>query len=133
MTASYGRILAEPARSYARLAREIAQRAPNAVLVCYPRYIQSLPFYTGRRVILVGAKTELRYGAEHAPDAAQFFFAGRADLIRLWNDPQPTVLVIDRTALAPVANSLGPFDVISSDAKKLAIMRSVTRPAKSRQ
>ena len=56
---SYGRLMAEPARSYAALARTIAQRAPDAVLVCYPRYIQSLPFYAGRRVILVGAKTEL--------------------------------------------------------------------------
>ena len=48
---SYGRSMAEPARSYAPLARTIAQRAPEATLVCYPRYIQSLPFYSRRRVI----------------------------------------------------------------------------------
>jgi 4-amino-4-deoxy-L-arabinose transferase-like glycosyltransferase len=123
MVASYGRILAEPARSYARLARELELRVPDAVLVCYPRYIQSLPFYCRRRVILVGAKTELAYGAEHAADASQYFFTRRTDLLRLWNQPRPTVIVIDRWALPPLAGSLGPFKVIASDAKKLAIMR----------
>jgi 4-amino-4-deoxy-L-arabinose transferase-like glycosyltransferase len=123
LTASYGRILAEPARSYARLARDLQLRAPDTVLVCYPRYIQSLPFYCRRRVSLVGAKTELAYGAEHATDASQYFFTRRTDLLRLWNQPRPTVIVIDRWALPPLAASFGPLKVIASDAKKLAIMR----------
>ena len=121
IVASYGRILAEPARSYARLARQLELRAPNAMLVCYPRYIQSLPFYTRRRVVLVGAKTELAYGAEHAADASEYFFSRRADLLRLWNQSRPTVIVIDRWALPPLAGSLWPFKVIASDEKKLAI------------
>src|SRR6185437_12412998 len=58
-----GRVRAEPVRSYATLARTIAQRAPEATLICYPRYIQSLPFYCRRRVILIGPETELAYGA----------------------------------------------------------------------
>jgi 4-amino-4-deoxy-L-arabinose transferase-like glycosyltransferase len=122
MVVSYGRILAEPTRSYAQLAREIARRSHGAILVCYPRYIQSLPFYSRRRVILVGAKTELAYGADHAPDAADYFFTSRKDLMRLWNQPQPTVLIIDRWALPPIQSALGPYRVIASDAKKLAIM-----------
>ena len=120
---SYGRIMAEPARSYATLARQIEQRAPNARLICYPRYIQSLPFYCRRRVILVGAKTELAYGAAHSADAASFFFASERDLLRLWKQPQPTVLIIDRRALAHLEKSLGPYEVIASDAKKLALTR----------
>ena len=122
MIGSYGRILAEPTRSYAQLAREIDRRAPAAVLICYPRYIQSLPFYCRRRVILVGAKTELAYGAAHAPDASQWFFTSRADLMRLWNQPRSTVLVIDRRALAPLRQSLGSYRVVASDSRKLAIM-----------
>ena len=122
---SYGRLLAEPSRSYAQLAREVARKAPDSALVCYPRYIQSLPFYSGRRVILVGAKTELAYGAEHAADAAQFFFTRRADLLRLWNAKPPPVLILDRSALPPIASSLGPYTVIASDQKKLAIERRV--------
>ncbi len=122
MVISYGRILAEPLRSYATFARAVERRAPDAVLICYPRYIQSLPFYGRRRVVLVGAKTELAYGAEHAPDAAQYFFSRRADLLRLWNSPRPTVLVVDWTALAPLQQSLGSYRVIAMDAKKVAIM-----------
>ena len=66
MIISYGRLMIEPTRSYASLARNIERLAPGARLICYPRYIESLPFYCRRRVILVGAKTELTYGAEHA-------------------------------------------------------------------
>ncbi|MGH7841946.1 MAG: hypothetical protein ACREQT_10555, partial [Candidatus Binataceae bacterium] len=92
-----------------------------ARLICYPRYIQSLPFYARRRVILIGAKTELAYGAAHSPDAAQFFFTRRADLLRLWNQPTPTVLIVDRAAFTPLASSLGPYTVIAADARKIAV------------
>lgn len=121
---SYGRLMAEPLRSYARLAREIERLEPDARLVCYPRYVQSLPFYTGRRVILVGGKTELTFGSEHDPDAADFFFIRRADLVKLWNDPHPTVLVIDRSSFDPLKQLFGPYTVIASDLKKVAIMRA---------
>jgi 4-amino-4-deoxy-L-arabinose transferase-like glycosyltransferase len=133
LIASYGRIMAEPTRSYAALARTIEQRAPDAVLVCYTRYIQSLPFYCRRRVILIGAKTELAYGAEHSPDGSKFFFTRAADLYRLWNEPQPTVLVLDRSALAPIEKNLGAFKVIASDLKKLAIMRADSDNSRSAQ
>ncbi|HJU11420.1 MAG TPA: glycosyltransferase family 39 protein [Candidatus Binataceae bacterium] len=123
MLMSYGRIMLEPTRSYATLARKIELLAPKARLICYPRYIQSLPFYCRRRVILVGAKTELTYGAEHASDASQFFFTRREDLIRLWKEPQASVLVIDRGALKSLEVSIGPYKIIASDAKKLALTR----------
>jgi hypothetical protein len=117
----YGRLIAEPTRSYAGLARTIAEAAPDATLVCYSRYIQSLPFYCRRRVILVGPKTELAFGAAHDPDASKYFLTTRADLLRLWNAPGPFVFVIDRDALAPIRNSLTPFRLVASDAKKVAI------------
>lgn len=118
---SYGRIMAEPTRSYAALARSIARLAPQARLICYPRYIESLPFYCRRRVILVGAKTELTFGAEHAPDASEFFFTGQDDLLRLWKEPQASVLVIDRGALGQIQGLLGEYKVIASDSRKLAL------------
>ncbi|HLW70373.1 MAG TPA: glycosyltransferase family 39 protein [Candidatus Binataceae bacterium] len=129
IVASYGRIMSEPARSYAELARAIAERAPDARLICYPRYLQSLPFYARRRVILIGAKTELAYGAAHASDAANFFFTRRADLLRLWNEPIPSVLIVDRAAFAPLAASLGPYTVVAADAKKIAVTRGTSDPA----
>ncbi len=123
---SYGRLMAEPLRSYARLAREIERLEPDARLVCYPRYVQSLPFYCHRRVILVGGKTELTFGSEHDADAANYFFIRRADLLKLWNDPRSTVFVVDRFALDPIKRFLGPYTIIASDLKKVAIMPSGT-------
>ena len=118
---SYGRLMAEPARSYATLARLIEQRAPDATLVCYPRYIQSLPFYCRRRVILVGAKTELTYGAAHSSDASRYFFDSRKDALRLWNTTPAIVLVIDRSEADSIIPLLGPIQVIAADSKKLAL------------
>ena len=121
---SYGRILMEPTRSYATLARSIQRLAPAARLICYPRFIESLPFYCRRRVILVGAKTELAYGAKHANDASRFFYSRPDDLVRLWDEPQESVLVIDRGALGQVQDLLGSYRVIASDTRKLALARS---------
>ena len=121
--------MAEPLRSYAQLAKTIERIAPDARLVCYPRYVQSLPFYCRRRVILVGGKTELAFGSEHDPKAADYFFIRRADLVKLWNDPRPTVFVIDRFALDPLKQFLGNYEVIASDLKKVAIMRTAASPA----
>jgi 4-amino-4-deoxy-L-arabinose transferase-like glycosyltransferase len=129
---SYGRLMAEPLRSYAQLAKAIERVAPNSRLVCYPRYVQALPFYCRRRVILVGGKTELAFGSEHDPAAADYFFIRRADLLKLWNDPRPTVFVIDRFALDPLKQFLGNFNVIASDLKKVAIMRTAASPADDR-
>lgn len=117
----YGRVMAEPTRSYAQFAREIAQRAPHATLICYPRYIQSLPFYSRRRVILVGPETELAYGAEHSADAENFFFRRKSDLLRLWAAPDSPVLVLDRSALPSLKGALGSFTVVAEDRKKIAI------------
>ncbi|MBV8773854.1 MAG: glycosyltransferase family 39 protein [Deltaproteobacteria bacterium] len=130
MIMSYGRIILEPTRSYATLGRGIERLAPSARLICYPRFIESLPFYCRRRVILVGAKTELAYGAKHAPDASSFFFTRRDDLVRLWEEPQQSVLVIDRGALGQVQDLLGKYRVITSDSRKLALtQRSKIRDA----
>ncbi len=120
----YGRLMAEPERSYAALARTIERLEPNARLVCYPRYIQSLPFYCRRRVIVVNGWTELTFGAEHSIDEHQYFFTGRRDLIGLWNDPRPAVFVIDRQAIPSLRQLFGPWREIASDRKKIAIMRA---------
>lgn len=124
----YGRLMAEPMRSYAALARTINQREPNARLACFPRYIQSLPFYCRRRVIVIDGWTELTFGAEHSADAKDYFFIRRADLIRLWNDPRPTVFVVDRRVLPMLRRIFGPWREIAADQSKVAIMRTTAAP-----
>jgi 4-amino-4-deoxy-L-arabinose transferase-like glycosyltransferase len=121
---SYVRLEAEPLRSYAALARTVQARAPDATLICYPRYVQALPFYTRRRVILVGAPTELAFGQTHAADGSRYFFRTEDDVLRLWNLPRPVVLVIDERELNKLRERLGEFTVIGSEWRKRAILKA---------
>jgi 4-amino-4-deoxy-L-arabinose transferase-like glycosyltransferase len=127
VAATYGRLEAEPLRSYAWLGREIAERAPDATPICYHRYVQSLAFYCKRRVILVGPPSELRFGRDHSSDARTYFLSTDKDLLRLWNAPGAKVLVIDEPDLDRLKPRLGDFAVIASEARKRAIMR-IGRP-----
>jgi 4-amino-4-deoxy-L-arabinose transferase-like glycosyltransferase len=119
---TWARIEAEPLRSYAALARTVEARAPDATIICYHRYVQSLPFYTRRRVILIGAKTELAFGARRAPDRNQWFFKRDADLMRLWRSPGRKVLVLDAPDLARMREELAPYTLIASEFRKRAIL-----------
>ncbi len=121
---SWGRIEAEPLRSYAALCKTVARKAPDAQLICYPRYVESLPFYCQRRVILVGAPTELSFGSTHSADARNYFFRGEAALLKLWERPGPKVLVVDSWALRRLDGKLGSYDVIASEWTKRAIVKS---------
>jgi hypothetical protein len=120
--ATWARLAAEPLRSYASLGRTVAERAPNAKIICYHRYVQGLPFYTRRRVILVGPLGELRFGAEHAPDADKFFYTTDNELLRLWNQPGDTVLVLDAGDLARLKDRLGNFTLLAVEHTKRAII-----------
>ncbi|HVA83768.1 MAG TPA: glycosyltransferase family 39 protein [Candidatus Binataceae bacterium] len=126
---SYIRLEAEPLRSYASFAREIAARAPEATLVCYPHYVQALPFYTRRRVLLVGDPTELAFGEAHSRDAHDFFFRSEADALRLWNRPGPVVMVIDPKELRALRDRLGKFTVIATGLHKSGILKTGGAPA----
>jgi 4-amino-4-deoxy-L-arabinose transferase-like glycosyltransferase len=124
MGATWARVEAEPLRSYARLVREIARRAPDATVICYHRYVQALPFYTRKRIVLIGAKTELRFGAKRSPEERQYFFKTDTDLLKLWQSPGDKVLVIDRDDLARLKDKLGAFSLIGSEFHKRAIEKS---------
>jgi hypothetical protein len=127
MGASWARIGAEPLRSYAVLAREIARRAPDATVICYHRYVQALPFYTRKRVVLVGARTELGFGSKLAPEEDRYFLRNDDDLLRLWQTPGEKVLVLDEADLARLKEELGAFHVIGAEFHKRAIEKSGER------
>ena len=63
-------------------------------------------------------------GAAHAADGSKYFFTRRADLLRLWNEPQPSLLIVDRGAMPALAKSLGTFTIIAENHKKIAVMRT---------
>jgi 4-amino-4-deoxy-L-arabinose transferase-like glycosyltransferase len=119
---TWARLAAEPLRSYASLSRAVAERAPHATIICYHRYAQGLPFYTRRRVIVVGPLSELRFGAERAPDSNDYFFTSDSDLLRLWNRPGDTVLVLDAGDLARLKDRLGNFTLLAVEHTKRAIV-----------
>jgi 4-amino-4-deoxy-L-arabinose transferase-like glycosyltransferase len=121
---TYARIAVEPMRSYAELSRSVAAQAPDASLICYHRYIQSLPFYARRRVILVGQRSELGFGAARSADAHDYFFDSDGDLARLWNRPGKSVLLIDQSDLERLKPLLGNFRVIASEHTKRAVVKS---------
>lgn len=119
---TWARLAAEPMRSYASLSRAVAERAPHAQIICYHRYAQGLPFYTRRRVIVVGPLSELRFGSERASDAKDYFFTSDNDLLRLWNRPGDTVLVLDAGDLARLKDRFGNFTLIAVEHTKRAIV-----------
>jgi 4-amino-4-deoxy-L-arabinose transferase-like glycosyltransferase len=119
----WARLETEPMRSYANLSRTIAAKAPDATIICYHRYVQSLPFYNRRRVILVGGRTELDFGAGHDPDAREWFLNNDEQMFRVWEQPGRTVIVLDAGDLARMKERLEEFDIIASEGKKRAIIR----------
>ncbi|HZC46647.1 MAG TPA: glycosyltransferase family 39 protein, partial [Candidatus Acidoferrum sp.] len=119
----WARLETEPLRSYAGLSRTIAADAPDAAIISYHRYVQSLPFYNRRRIILVGGRTELDFGARLDPDAGEWFLKNDEQMFRRWEQPGRVVIVLDGGDLARMKERLGEFDVIAVEGKKRAILR----------
>jgi 4-amino-4-deoxy-L-arabinose transferase-like glycosyltransferase len=117
------RLETEPMRSYATLSRAIAEQAPDATIICYHRYVQSLAFYNRQRVVLVGGRTELDFGSQLDPDAHLWFLNNDEQMFRRWERPGPVVIVLDAGDLARMKERLGEFDVIAVEGKKRAIVR----------
>jgi 4-amino-4-deoxy-L-arabinose transferase-like glycosyltransferase len=119
----WARLETEPMRSYAGLSRAIAEQAPDATIICYHRYVQSLAFYNRQRVVLVGGRTELDFGSQLDPDERQWFLNNDEQMFRRWERPGPVVIVLDAGDLARMKERLGEFNIIATEGKKRAIVR----------
>jgi 4-amino-4-deoxy-L-arabinose transferase-like glycosyltransferase len=128
IAATYGRIDVESLHSWAPLAREVEARAPSATLIDYHRYPQAIPFYTRRRVLLVGPfLSELSFGADHIADRQRYFLLTDADLLARWRQPPSAVLIIDQSDFTRLAPQLAPARIIARQGHKLAVA-SVREP-----
>ncbi len=123
ITGGWARLETEPLRSYASLSRAIAEQAPDASIICYHRYVQSLPFYNRKRVVLLGGRTELDFGARLDPDAGEWFLNNDEQMFRRWEQPGRVVVVLDAGDLARMKERFGEFDLIAAEGKKRAIVR----------
>jgi 4-amino-4-deoxy-L-arabinose transferase-like glycosyltransferase len=65
----------------ARIAGRLARAGD--IVACYGWYQQGLPFYSGRRVLMVGCKGELEFGSEQGDNSA--WFISRSAFDKLWD------------------------------------------------
>jgi 4-amino-4-deoxy-L-arabinose transferase-like glycosyltransferase len=78
------------------------------IIACYGWYQQGLPFYTGRRVLVVGYKGELEFGSDQGDNSE--WFVSRAAFNSLWDSPlrlftlikKPDLAVLQRGIKTPV-------------------------------
>ena len=73
-------------------------------------YSPALPFYTGRRVLLVNGAVGYFSFASELPEAKGVFI-GTQDLVRLWEGPRRVFLVVRRPAGESVVAALPPGGV----------------------
>jgi len=114
--------------SYRELAAAIrTQAAGKCVVASYHHQIQSLPFYTGKREILVGYRGELApFGDDQ--DAAATFIATDAQFSSLWSSDACVILIANRADLLHLSGLLRPSATVTGcEGKKFALSN---RPAR---
>jgi hypothetical protein len=84
-----------------------------------------LPFYNRRRVILLGARTELDFGARRDPDMRQWFWKKDDQLFDFWKEPGAKVVVLDAADLERMKPHLAGFEIVGSEGRKRAIIKPV--------
>jgi hypothetical protein len=82
-------------KELALLVREKAEE--GALIVSYNGYDQSLPFYSQRRVVVVGDMGELKFGSEQGDQSS--WFIDRAGFNRLWDSAAPLYVLINKQEL----------------------------------
>jgi 4-amino-4-deoxy-L-arabinose transferase-like glycosyltransferase len=85
-------------KSTRELAPVIRERFRDVPLVSYGYYRQDLPFYTGRRVIVVGTSGELEFG--RLREKQQGWFLDPVTFCRLWDSPTAMAVLMSRADLA---------------------------------
>jgi len=83
-------------------------------------YEQALPFYTGKRAVVVGDKGELEFGSRQGDQAA--WFVDEAAFMRLWQGDQPVVVLLKRGDFERISPRLvPPASVLGTKGKKMLI------------
>ncbi|WP_196593875.1 glycosyltransferase family 39 protein [Pectinatus sottacetonis] len=94
-----------------RTAKYVAQsintmQQPNDVIVSYGDYIQGLPFYLKKRIIVASYLGELEFGAAH-PDG-QGWFINDQQLAALWHSNKRVFIVFDKGKQASIEKLIKP-------------------------
>ena len=116
--------------TYRNLARSVAPYlAGDCTLASYRHYVQSLPFYTGRRETRVEYRGELSEVSPPSPGGSPFLIGSDARLRQVWSSGACMVLIINNRDREALAGSLKPAPVvIGCEGKKLALYNGALAP-----
>lgn len=104
-------------RVLALLAKQIA--SPDGSLTSYG-YDQSLPFYTGRRVVVVGGMGELEFGSKQGDQAA--WFIDETGFLKLWQGKQQVIMLLRKKDYERISPRLVPkATILGHKGKKMLI------------
>ncbi len=108
---------------YRHLGLTVRQQArPQDLVIVYNHYVQGIPFYARRRVVMVGGHGELDFGSRQG-DQSAFFWPDDDQLIRAWQSPRRVFLVINRLELERLLPRLRPAPrQIAQQGKKVLIV-----------
>ena len=70
----------------------VSSEGKDAIISCWGRYQQSLPFYTKRRVVLVGDRNELEMGSLVGDNSK--WFVSYSEFEKLWNSSAKVMVLI---------------------------------------
>ncbi len=109
-----------PARSGYDLAVKIAPLLrPDTPLYSFGMYEQSLPFYLGRTVTLVGSAEEMAFGLSQEP---QLWIANPLDFEPRWRS-EPGAVAVMRTMYFEMFERMGlPMQVVTRDADRVVVV-----------
>jgi len=95
---------------------------PDDLVASYRHYVQGIPFYARRRVVMVGGWGELDFGSQQG-DQRAFFWDTDAPLLDAWRSDRHVFLVINRSELETLGPRLQrPPRQIASRGKKVVIV-----------
>jgi 4-amino-4-deoxy-L-arabinose transferase-like glycosyltransferase len=116
--------------TYRNLARSVAPYlAGDCTLASYRHYVQSLPFYTGRRETRVEYWGELSEVSPTSPGRSPFLIGTDARLRQVWSSGGCMVLIVNDRDRNALAGALKPAPVvIGCEGKKLALYNGALAP-----
>ncbi len=108
-------------KSEKKLGLLVRERAsPEALVASYGWYDQDLPFYTQRRIAVVGTRGELAFGSRQERGSA--WFPSYGEFSRLWDSGRPIFLLIKRRDMPLFDKSVkAPIRVLGREAKNVLI------------
>jgi 4-amino-4-deoxy-L-arabinose transferase-like glycosyltransferase len=102
------------------LALAVRQQATPDTVIASFGYVQTLPFYGGRRTIVVGNEGELAFGSKQGDQSAWFMEKG--SFYPLWDSEKKVLAILGKGDLAALAGSVRkPPRVIMENRRKILV------------